>query len=136
MRPTDVIAGFNRLPLSAAAASFSAKPSEIEREVLELFEEFRNPLLRYSLSFGGTWNVHVKDDLEEGLHQLVCGGKLNLSSAQRDIATDWIAAYKNYFNTDKPLSLRSDRIWFFPTPDRLWHRLALINRLYEFSCIN
>jgi hypothetical protein len=39
----------------------------------------------------------------------VCGGKLNLSTAQRDIATDWIAAYKNYFNTDKPLSLRSDR---------------------------
>jgi hypothetical protein len=109
MRPTDLIAGFNRLPLSAAAASFSAKPSEIEREVMELFEQFRNPLLRYSLSFGGTWNVHFKDDLEERLHQLVCGGKLNLSTAQRDIATDWIAAYKNYFNTDKPLSLRSDR---------------------------
>ena len=28
------------------------KPSEIERQVLELFEQWRNPLLRYALSFG------------------------------------------------------------------------------------
>jgi RNA polymerase sigma-70 factor, ECF subfamily len=30
----------------------SAKASRIEKEVMELFEEFRNPLLRYSLSLG------------------------------------------------------------------------------------
>jgi hypothetical protein len=54
-----------------------------------------------------TWNAHVKDTLEEHLHQLVCAGKLDLSTAQRDIATDWIAAYKNYFHTDKPLSQHS-----------------------------
>jgi RNA polymerase sigma-70 factor (ECF subfamily) len=52
MRPADLIAGLSRLPFSGAAASFSAKLSEIECEVMELFEEFRNPLLRYSLSFG------------------------------------------------------------------------------------
>jgi hypothetical protein len=52
-----------------------------------------------------TWNARVKDDLEEHLHQLVCAGKLDLSTAQRDIATDWIAAYKKYFHTDRPLSL-------------------------------
>jgi len=51
-----------------------------------------------------TWNAHVKDALEEHLHRLVCAGKLDLSTAQRDIATDWIAAYKNYFHTDRPLS--------------------------------
>ena len=56
-----------------------------------------------------TWNAHVKDDLEERLHQMVCAGKLDLPTAQRDIATDWIAAYKKYFHTDRPLSLRSDR---------------------------
>jgi RNA polymerase sigma-70 factor, ECF subfamily len=28
------------------------EPSHIEREVLELFDQFRNPLLRYALSFG------------------------------------------------------------------------------------
>ncbi len=50
------------------------------------------------------WNARVKDALEEHLHQLVCEGKLDLSTAQRDIATDWIAAYKNYFHTDRPLS--------------------------------
>jgi hypothetical protein len=49
------------------------------------------------------WNAHVKDTLEEHLHQMVCEGKLDLSTAQRDISTDWIAAYKNYFHTDRPL---------------------------------
>ncbi len=59
-----------------------------------------------------TWNAHVKDALEEHLHQLVCAGKLDLPTAQNDIATDWIAAYKKYFHTDKPLSARSGLIRF------------------------
>jgi hypothetical protein len=54
------------------------------------------------------WNARVKDDLEERLHEMVCAGKLDLSTAQRDIATDWIAAYKKYFQTDRPLSERFD----------------------------
>jgi hypothetical protein len=53
------------------------------------------------------WNAHVKDALEEHLHQLVCAGKLDLPTAQRDISTDWIAAYKKYFNTDAPLADRT-----------------------------
>jgi hypothetical protein len=59
-----------------------------------------------------TWNAHVKDALEEHLHQMVCAGKLNLSTAQSDIATDWIAAYKKYFHTDRPLTLSSDVMRF------------------------
>jgi hypothetical protein len=55
----------------------------------------------------GMWNAHVKDDLEERLHEMVCHGELDLSAAQRDIATDWIAAYKKYFHTDRPLALHS-----------------------------
>jgi hypothetical protein len=51
-----------------------------------------------------TWNAHVKDDLEERLHEMVCNGELDLSAAQSDIATDWIAAYKKYFHTDRPLT--------------------------------
>jgi hypothetical protein len=43
-----------------------------------------------------TWNAHVKDDLEERLHQLVCAGKLDLPTAQQAIATNWITAYKRY----------------------------------------
>jgi hypothetical protein len=38
---------------------------------------------------------------------LVCEGRLDLPTAQREIATNWIAAYKKYFHTDKPLALRS-----------------------------
>ena len=49
------------------------------------------------------WNAHVKDQLEDYLHQMVCGGQIDLSTAQHDIATNWIEAYKRYFHTDKPL---------------------------------
>jgi hypothetical protein len=52
-----------------------------------------------------TWNAYAKDALEEHLHQLVCPGDLDLSTAQRDIATDWLAAYSKYFYTDQPLAL-------------------------------
>ncbi len=54
-----------------------------------------------------TWNAHVKDALEERLHEMVCSGAVDLSTAQSEIATDWISAYKKYFHTDKPLSVRS-----------------------------
>ena len=43
----------------------SAKPSRIEAEVMESFEEFRDPLLRYSLSLGLT--VH---DAEEVIQEV------------------------------------------------------------------
>jgi hypothetical protein len=42
------------------------------------------------------WNAHVKDALENALHRLVCAGRLDLHTAQRAIATDWIAAYEKY----------------------------------------
>lgn len=50
-----------------------------------------------------TWNSYVKDQLEDHLHRMVCDGKLNLDEAQRDIATNWISAYKKYFHTEQPL---------------------------------
>jgi len=36
----------------ASDAARPVEPSEIEREVMDLFEQFRNPLLRYAFSFG------------------------------------------------------------------------------------
>ncbi|HEY6345331.1 MAG TPA: hypothetical protein VIY49_27875 [Bryobacteraceae bacterium] len=51
------------------------------------------------------WNARVKDALEERLHDLVCEGDLDLATAQREIASDWIAAYKKYFGTDRPIAL-------------------------------
>jgi hypothetical protein len=52
--------------------------------------------------YSSTWNARVKDQLEDHLHELVCQGKVQLATAQNDISSDWIAAYKRYFNTDKP----------------------------------
>lgn len=49
------------------------------------------------------WNAGAKDALEGRLHQLVCQGKINVATAQRDLATDWISAYKRYFHTDRPI---------------------------------
>ncbi len=53
------------------------------------------------------WNARVKDELEDLLPQLVCSRRLELTTAQRDMASDWIAAYKKYFNTDVPLTAAS-----------------------------
>ena len=51
----------------------------------------------------GLWNAYVKDELERELQDLVCRGTLDLATAQRELANDWIAAYKRRFNTDRPL---------------------------------
>lgn len=50
------------------------------------------------------WNAEVKDALEDRLRNLVCQGQLDLTTAQREIATDWIETYKKYFQTDRPLA--------------------------------
>jgi len=50
------------------------------------------------------WNAHVKDALEDRLHEMVCNGTLNLETAQHDIASNWIAAYKKYFHADTPIT--------------------------------
>jgi hypothetical protein len=63
----------------------------------------------------GGWNSHLKDALEDRLHELVCTHKVSLATAQHDISTDWISAYKKYFQTDRPLPSHSaftkDRPW-------------------------
>ena len=53
--------------------------------------------------YGATvWNAYVKDELEQHLGRMVCAGALDLDTAQRDIATDWIGAYRRYFDTSHP----------------------------------
>lgn len=42
------------------------------------------------------WNAHVKDQLENRLHWLVCHQQLSLADAQTAIRTDWIAAYQQF----------------------------------------
>jgi hypothetical protein len=74
-------------------------------------EDIRNlwPEPRYN----AIWNSFVKDQLEEYLHESVCGGKLSLAAAQKDVASDWISAYKKYFHTSEPLphDSRSNPSW-------------------------
>jgi hypothetical protein len=50
------------------------------------------------------WNAHVKDALEERLHELVCEQKITLTEAQDDIAKNWILAYQKYFRTKEPMA--------------------------------
>lgn len=52
----------------------------------------------------GVWTSRVKDALEDHLRNMVCDGKLNLATAQREIAADWIAAYRKYFRTRTPVA--------------------------------
>jgi len=45
------------------------------------------------------WNADAKDALEGRLHQLVCQGKINLATAQRDLAT---TGFRPTSNTSTP----------------------------------
>ncbi len=50
------------------------------------------------------WNAHVKDELENELHDEICSGRIDMATAQRELATDWIKAYKKHFHTTVPLA--------------------------------
>jgi hypothetical protein len=50
--------------------------------------------------YSARWNAKVKDRLEQRLHDLVCTGKIDLPTAQREIARDWIGAYKKYMGSE------------------------------------
>jgi hypothetical protein len=56
-----------------------------------------------------SWNARVKDELEDRLREMVCDGSLDLAEAQQEIAKNWIAAYRKYFHTDRPLPEHGDR---------------------------
>jgi hypothetical protein len=63
----------------------------------------------------GLWTARVKDALEDHLRSLVCEGRVDLATAQHEIATDWIAAYRKYFRTSRPIPAHAlfvkDRPW-------------------------
>jgi len=44
----------------------------------------------------GEWSADRKDTLEAKLCRVVCDGRVPLAEAQREIATDWFAAYRKY----------------------------------------
>jgi len=55
------------------------------------------------------WGAHVKDQLENRLHEMVCQGSVPMETAQQWIAQDWISAYQRVFHTDQPLAKRKYR---------------------------
>jgi hypothetical protein len=46
----------------------------------------------------GEWNYDKKNKLESRLYKLVCRGELELKQAQKEIATDWVSAYRKYLS--------------------------------------
>jgi hypothetical protein len=53
------------------------------------------------------WNARTKDALENALHREVCAGRVPLATAQHEIASDWIAAYRKYVHVRKRKALES-----------------------------
>jgi hypothetical protein len=46
--------------------------------------------------YSTAWNAREKDKLEQRLHQMVCNRQMDLATAQRELAADWIGAYRKY----------------------------------------
>jgi hypothetical protein len=100
------------IPASVHRAVFASYGANIERAAEYELDHLITPELGgapdarnlWPQPFARTvWNAYVKDELEELFHQLVCDDALDLATAQREIADDWIAAYKRYFRTETPL---------------------------------
>jgi hypothetical protein len=77
------------------------------------------------------WNAQVKDRLEDKLHELVCSGQLDLKTAQKAIASNWLEAYKKYVSPNPPSSrlaspsateppLNSDQVWVNTKSGKYW----------------
>jgi hypothetical protein len=122
--PGAVVAVTQREICSESMETSAAIPLAIKNKVLQLYGVPSNQGDAYEVDYlitpelGGAtdvrnlwpepydhtvWNAHVKDRLEDRLHEMVCRGDIDLATAQRDISTDWIAAYRKYFHADVPV---------------------------------
>ena len=61
----------------------------------------------YPQTRDAVWNMAKKDQLENLLHRLVCEGKVNILTAQQEMRSDWISAFKKYVGEPKPKSKQS-----------------------------
>jgi hypothetical protein len=62
------------------------------------------------------WNAHAKDVLENRLPRLVCRGEIDLATAQRELASNWIGAYKKYMAAEPAIQLHARVLDFVHTP--------------------
>jgi hypothetical protein len=91
--------GKTTLPDITKCVERSSNPACYEEDhliSLELGGNPRSPDNLWPEPWFGPWNAHVKDTLENKLHDMVCSGQIALGDAQKAIATDWVAAYKMY----------------------------------------
>jgi anti-sigma factor RsiW len=140
--------------LCAGARPPRTVKADVRRRVLVRYGMERVPADAYeldaliTLDLGGTvdpenlwpqpyasslWNARIKDALERLLADEVCHGRVPLAQAQREIATDWVTAYKRRFNTEVPMPHHArsteidDDLEFEPlTPARTGARLPLM----------
>jgi RNA polymerase sigma-70 factor, ECF subfamily len=100
MRPDMLTSSYENGPFAAPSlVRLSANISRVQQEVVELFDEYRNPLLRYSLSLG-----------------------LPIHDAEEVIQEVFLALFR-HLRLDR--SRRNLRGWLF----RVAHNLALKQRL-------
>jgi hypothetical protein len=109
---------------SGAAPARTIVPMPVRQQVLQQYRMEHVPPSEYELDYlitpelggigdprnlwperydSGPWNAHIKDDLERLLSRLVCDGSIDLAVAQREIAANWIDAYKKHFGTNRPI---------------------------------
>ena len=89
-----------------AAMGLTGAPNLYEEDHLISLELGGNPTDPKNLwpeAWGdmNSWGAHKKDVIETRLKRMVCTGKITLAEAQHAIATDWIAAYKQYVPAKK-----------------------------------
>ena len=79
----------------AAAAGVDMRSAELDHLVpLELGGAPRDPANLWLQPWAGWCGARVKDELENELNRLVCLRDMSLQQARREIATDWVAAYR------------------------------------------
>ena len=59
------------------------------------------------------WHARMKTEVGQEMYRRVCRGELDYKVAQREIAHNWIAAYKKYMQSEPLSSLNSsnERVW-------------------------
>jgi hypothetical protein len=48
-------------------------------------------------SYRQAWGAHIKDELENKLHKMVCAHQITLPEAQAAIRKNWVSAYDTYY---------------------------------------
>jgi hypothetical protein len=93
----------SRIPITLKRQTFDRyglKPGAIGFNVDHLIPTSlggsNSPKNLWPQSLSGEWNYNMKNSLERTLKKMVCRKEIALETAQKEIAADWISAYKKY----------------------------------------